>query len=156
MRVVIQRVLKASVKVNDKETKVKKGFLVFVAFKNTDTPADADYLANKIAKLRIMSDEKGKMNLTLNDVDAEVLVISQFTLYASTRKGSRPSFAQAAEPRKAKELYELFIEKLQDKKILVKTGSFGAYMLVSSVNDGPVTIIIDSSDKEKPRRSKSF
>ena len=152
MRAVVQRVKEARVKTNKKTTKIKKGFLVLLAATHSDNKEDVDYLAKKIANLRIVSDEKGLMNKSLFDVKGQALVVSQFTLYARTRKGNRPSFIDAAEPKLAKKLYETFIEKLKEYRIPVETGTFGEYMLVSLSNDGPVTIILDSEDRNKPRK----
>lgn len=152
MRVVVQRVTKASAITNSTSTQIGAGFLVLIAATHADTQDDASYLAKKVANLRIMSDKLGKMNQTLSQAFGEVLVVSQFTLYARTRKGNRPSFIDAAQPEKAKLLYETFIRFLEKEGIPVKTGTFGEYMQVSLVNDGPVTIIIDSLDKEKPRK----
>jgi len=151
MRAIIQRVSEASVKTEKKLATIGKGFLVFVAAEKDDTPKDAEYLAGKIANLRIMADTEGKMNLPPKDVGGAILVVSQFTLFARTRKGNRPSFIDAAEPKTARKLYIQFIDLLKQEGLRVETGSFGEYMLVSLINDGPVTIIIDSQDQKKPR-----
>jgi len=117
----------------------------------SDTIEDLDYLVDKVVNLRVFPDEEGKMNLSLLDVGGEVLVVSQFTLYADCRKGRRPSFTDAAPPEKGKEMYELFINKLRDRGVRVETGEFGAMMLVKIYNDGPVTIMLDSEDRRRPR-----
>jgi D-aminoacyl-tRNA deacylase len=149
MRVVIQRVSEATVKVNNKTIgSIKQGFLLFVGFEDADTLDDIEYLTNKISNLRVFSDKDGKMNLSINDVKGEVLSISQFTLHASTKKGNRPSFIKAAKPDLAKKLYNNFNSQITSKGIKVETGEFGANMQVSLVNDGPVTINIDSKNKE--------
>ncbi|MCH7952178.1 D-tyrosyl-tRNA(Tyr) deacylase [Patescibacteria group bacterium] len=152
MRAIIQRVTNAKVKTKQTSSQIGKGFLVLIAATHTDTPEDAKYLGNKIANLRIMADEHGKMNRSLSDEKGEVLVVSQFTLYARTRKGNRPSFIDAAEPDKAKALYGEFLRVMQEDSIPVKTGTFGEYMQVSLTNDGPVTIIIDSRERNRPRK----
>lgn len=150
MRVVIQRAAKASVLINSTlERTIGKGLLVLLGIVDADEKADADWLVNKISTMRIFSDAKGKMNLSLQDMEGELLIISQFTLHASTKKGNRPSFINAAKPDKAILLYEYFISKsaeLHHGK--VQTGEFGADMQVSLVNDGPVTIIMDSKSRE--------
>jgi D-tyrosyl-tRNA(Tyr) deacylase len=151
MRAVIQRVKNASVSSKKASAKIGKGFLVLIAATHQDTKDDAYYLAEKIGNLRIMADSQGKMNSTLTDTKGEMLVISQFTLYSRTRKGNRPSFIDAAQPEKAKVLYDEFLKKISEFRFTIKTGIFGEYMLVSLTNDGPVTIIIDSSERNKPR-----
>lgn len=152
MRAVIQRVETAEVRIGKDCKNIGKGFLVLVAAAKGDSEKDARYLARKIANLRIMADNKDKMNKTLQDVGGEALVVSQFTLYARTRKGNRPSFTDAADAGEAEKLYRKFIKFLKDQGLPVKTGEFGRYMQVSLVNDGPVTLIIDSSDRNKPRK----
>ena len=152
MRAVIQRVREASVKTGTATTAIGPGLLVLVAAAKDDSVSDARYLADKIAALRIMADANGKMNRSLTEVDGAILVVSQFTLYARTRKGNRPSFIDAAGTEAARQLYESFIARIKEHRLKVATGSFGDYMLVSLVNDGPVTIIIDTKDQEKPRR----
>ncbi|NND64275.1 MAG: D-tyrosyl-tRNA(Tyr) deacylase, partial [Flavobacteriaceae bacterium] len=146
----IQRVSSASVTVeSDKVSKIGKGLLILLGIENEDTQEDVDWLAAKIAKLRIFGDENDAMNLSLIDVGGDAIVVSQFTLHASTKKGNRPSFIKAARPETAIPLYEKFIailEKEIGKK--VGTGIFGAMMDVELVNDGPVTIFIDSKDKQ--------
>jgi D-tyrosyl-tRNA(Tyr) deacylase len=145
MRLVVQRVKKASVTV--KETgrvvgKIDNGLFVLVGVKKGDTKKEAEVLAGKLAKLRVMADKQGKMNLSLKDVGGEVLLVSQFTLQADTSKGNRPSFAKAAGPGLAKKIYEHFVAQLKNKGVKVKTGSFGEYMKIEAELDGPVTIII--------------
>lgn len=146
MRVVVQRVSKASVSVGKKTVgRINKGLFVLVGVKQGDKKKDAGILAEKLSKLRIMSDEKGKMNLSVINADASILAVSQFTLHADTRKGNRPSFIKAADPKLAKKLYKHFIKFLREKDVKVETGEFGAYMMIECTLDGPVTIIIDSS-----------
>ena len=150
MRAVIQRVSFASVKVDDKTIgQIGPGLLVLLGIEADDTNADVSLLANKICGLRIFSDNEGKMNLDLNDVNGELLIVSQFTLHASTKKGTRPSFIKAARPDHAIPLYENFISECsQLSTSKVQTGEFGAMMDVELLNDGPVTIIIDTRNKE--------
>ncbi|MFB1051630.1 D-aminoacyl-tRNA deacylase [Paraliobacillus sp. JSM ZJ581] len=148
MKAVIQRVSKASVRVNQETVgEIKEGILVLLGVTDDDTEADAAYLANKIINLRIFEDESEKMNLSLKDKNGELLSVSQFTLYGDTRKGRRPNFMSAARPEIAQQYYEYFNEQIQQAGIPVETGVFGAMMEVDSVNDGPVTLIIDSKDK---------
>ena len=150
MRFFIQRVSEASVSINDTVySTISKGFLVLVGIEELDTQEDADWLCAKLISLRIFSDEDGKMNVSLLDIKGDVLLVSQFTLFASTKKGNRPSFIKSAKPELAIPLYEYCI--LQLTNLLqkpIKTGQFGADMKVSLVNDGPVTILIDSKNKE--------
>ena len=144
MRLVVQRVEKAKVvKVDDGSTvgEIGKGLLVLAGVKKGDTKKDVEALAAKLSKLRVMSDKEGKMNLSIGDIGGSILVISQFTLHADTKGGNRPSFINAEEPRRAKELYEFFIKKLKENGIKVETGSFGDYMKIETVLDGPVTIL---------------
>jgi D-tyrosyl-tRNA(Tyr) deacylase len=149
MRVVIQRVSEASVTINNAiEGKINTGFMILLGIGHEDTNEDIEWLTQKITNLRVFSDEEGKMNLSILDIKGEILLISQFTLFASTKKGNRPSFIQSAKPEIAIPLYEKFIESLKDFGISVSTGIFGADMKVSLTNDGPVTIIIDSKNKE--------
>ncbi len=150
MRAVVQRVSQASVKVGGEEkASIGKGFLILLGIEKTDAEEDADWLAGKVAKLRIFPDEEGKMNRALAQDDGEALVVSQFTLHASTKKGTRPSYIKAAGPDQAVPLYEKFVETLSNAiGKNVPTGEFGAMMEVSLVNDGPVTIPIDSKQKE--------
>lgn len=149
MRAVIQRVSFASVKIDDSiKGQIGPGLLILLGVEDADSSEDAHWLARKICGLRVFSDENGKMNLDLSGIDGELLVVSQFTLHASTKKGTRPSFIKAARPEKAIPLYEEFInecEKLTGKE--VQTGEFGAMMKVELLNDGPVTILIDTQDK---------
>lgn len=148
MRVVIQRVSKAEVSVNGVvKAEIGKGFLVLVGIEEEDTKEDVEYLVRKVSKMRVFEDSEGKMNLSLKEINGEVLSISQFTLHADTKKGNRPSFIQAARPEKAIPFYEAFNEGLKKEKLVVKTGEFGENMAVSLVNDGPVTIITDSKNK---------
>ena len=150
MRIVIQRVSKASVLINNSETRaIGNGLLILLGIEDSDTQEDIDWLCGKITRLRIFGDDQGVMNLSVGDVSGEIMVISQFTLHASTKKGNRPSYIRASKPETAIPLYNKFIETLQaqtDKAII--SGEFGAYMQVSLLNDGPVTIIIDSKNKE--------
>ncbi len=150
MRAVIQRVSEASCKVDGQVTgQIKTGFLVLLGIEDADTNDDLQWLAQKISGLRVFSDENGLMNKALADVEGNILLISQFTLFAQTKKGNRPSFIRAAKPDKAVPVYEQMIttlEALTGKKIA--TGVFGADMKISLVNDGPVTIIMDTKDKE--------
>ena len=150
MRVVIQRVKEASVSVQGvKISEIQKGLLILVGVETQDTQQDIDWLVAKVAKLRIFEDLDGAMNVSLQDIDADVIVESQFTLHASTKKGNRPSFIKAAKPEVAIPLYQEFVDSLEkqlDKKI--QTGQFGAMMDVALINDGPVTIMIDSKNKE--------
>ena len=150
MRIVIQRVSQASVTVDSEITGViAKGVVVLLGIESVDNQDDIDWLCSKIVQLRIFNDEQGVMNLSLLEVQGEILVISQFTLHASTKKGNRPSYIRAAKPPEAIPLYNQFIkqlEKLVGKKI--QTGQFGAMMQVHLINDGPVTIVIDSRNRE--------
>lgn len=150
MRTVIQRVTKASVTVNgEKINAIDNGLLILVGIENADAQDDIDWLTNKIANLRIFNDEDGIMNKSLVDVNGDVIVVSQFTLHASTKKGNRPSYIKAARPDVAIPLYEGFIATLESKLgKKVGTGEFGADMKVELLNDGPVTIMIDTKDKE--------
>lgn len=153
MRALIQRVKEGAVFVEDKEIgKIGKGFVILLGVGQNDTLEDLDYLVDKVVNLRVFPDEEGKMNLSLLDVGGEALVVSQFTLYADCRKGRRPSFTDAASPEKGREMYELFVSKLKEKGIKVETGEFGAMMLVKIFNDGPVTIMLDSEDRRRPRK----
>jgi D-aminoacyl-tRNA deacylase len=145
MRAVIQRVARARVSVREEIVgKIGRGILVLLGVSKADTEADADYLAEKVAGLRIFDDENGKMNVSLLDNGGEVLVVSQFTLYGDTRKGKRPSFDEAAPPQVANELYQHFVSKIREVGIRCETGRFQAMMQVELVNDGPVTILLDS------------
>ncbi len=145
MRAVVQRVSQANVKVDGKIVgEINKGLLVFLGVGKEDDDKDLDYMIDKILGLRIFEDENGKLNLSLMDIQGELLVISQFTLYGNVKKGKRPSFTDAADPDIANKYYELFIEKAREKGVKTEHGIFGADMKVSLINDGPVTILIDS------------
>ena len=150
MRIILQRVSEASVTVNDKTVgEIGPGLLVLLGIEDEDTDEDIEWLCNKIAKMRIFNDEEGKMNLSVKDVDGELLVVSQFTLHASVKKGNRPSFIRAARPEFAIPMYEKFIKVLEITAGRdVQSGEFGAEMLVRLANDGPVTITIDSKNIE--------
>ena len=150
MRAIIQRVSEASVSIDNKvKSAIKNGVLILLGIENSDSTEDIDWLAGKIARLRIFDDENSIMNKSVQDVDGEIIVVSQFTLHASVKKGNRPSYIKAAHPEIAIPLYEQFVSKMQNVigKAVV-TGEFGALMQVSLVNDGPVTIIIDTKNKE--------
>jgi D-tyrosyl-tRNA(Tyr) deacylase len=148
MKVVIQRVNSAKVEVENLTIgSIQKGLLLFIGVGDQDEHADVDWLVNKIVNLRIFSDESGKMNHNLNDVQGACLCISQFTLHAKTKKGNRPSFIRAAKPDKAISLYDYFIAEMEKRIAVVEKGEFGADMDVTLVNDGPITIIIDTKDK---------
>lgn len=150
MRVVIQRVVEASVTIEGKiVASIEKGLLILVGIEDADSQEDIDWLTTKIAKIRIFGDENDVMNLSVQDVDGDIIVVSQFTLHAATKKGNRPSYIKASKPEIAIPLYENFVRKLEEeigKK--VQTGIFGADMKVGLVNDGPVTIMMDSKNKE--------
>lgn len=149
MKALVQRVDDAKVSVGGTITgSIGKGLLIFLCAVKGDTTEDIDYLTRKIPGLRIFDDEQGKMNLSLLDIGGEALVISQFTLAAETRKGNRPSFGNAESPDKAKKTYDSFVIKLRNTGISVVSGTFGADMLVSLINQGPVTIMIDSRDEK--------
>jgi D-tyrosyl-tRNA(Tyr) deacylase len=144
MRIVIQRVKEAKVTVEDQCIgSINKGFLILLGVGSEDSKATADRYIDKILKMRIFADENGKTNLSLKEVQGEILVISQFTLYADCRKGNRPDFIHAAPAAKARELYEYFLEKIKVSLGKVEAGEFGAHMEVSLVNDGPFTIVLD-------------
>lgn len=148
MRIIIQRVSEASVKIDGEiKSAIEKGFLVLLGIETEDTTHDADYLIQKLINLRVFSDADGKMNLSLSDVNGEVLIVSQFTLHAATKKGNRPSYIKAARPEQAIPLYTYFLDKTKAQfngKVL--SGEFGADMKVALINDGPVTIFIDSKE----------
>lgn len=147
MKFVIQRVLKADVKVDEKICgKINQGFLVLIGITHNDNEKIAEGMINKLLKLRVFSDENGKMNKSIKDIDGELLLVSQFTLYANCKRGNRPDFLNAAKPDFANELYEFIIDKCKNEIQNVQTGIFGADMKVELVNDGPVTIILDSED----------
>lgn len=144
MKLLIQRVANANVKVDDKIVgKIDKGFLVLCGVTHTDTKETADYLVKKLLNLRVFEDENEKMNLSLKQVNGELLIVSQFTLYADTSSGNRPSFINAAKPDMANELYEYFCSQCAKEGIHVEKGVFGAHMEVSLLNDGPVTIMLE-------------
>lgn len=149
MKVVLQRVSEADVTIDGVvKAAIDRGYLILLGITHHDDATDIEWLTSKIKGLRIFADAKGAMNLSLADVDGQVLVISQFTLYASTKKGNRPSFLEAARPDEANSLYELFVDTLSRKlNKKIATGSFGADMKVHLVNDGPVTLIIDSKKR---------
>lgn len=148
MKVVLQRVKKASVSIdNEIVGQINHGYVLLVAVKDGDSQTEIDYLVRKIVKLRIFEDDAGKMNHSIEDVNGEILSISQFTLYAQTRKGNRPSFQKAANPDLANEIYQGFNRHLAASGLKVATGVFGADMAISLINDGPVTIIFDTEEK---------
>lgn len=150
MRLVIQRVSKASVTADGLfANSVGRGLVVLAGFTHDDTEDDVKLLARKCLELRIFEDPAGKINLSVRDIKGSLLVVSQFTLYADVRRGRRPSFTQAAEPKKAEELYNRFVEALKNSGLEVQTGSFGAKMMVEIHNDGPVTIIMHSAELRK-------
>jgi len=150
MRIVLQRVSEASVRINGSvKGEIGKGFLILLGIEHDDTNEDAQWLIQKITQLRVFSDEEGKMNLSIQEIKGRMLVVSQFTLHASTKKGNRPSYIRAARPETAIPLYNFFLDELEriaEQK--VESGEFGADMKVALVNDGPVTISIDSKNKE--------
>lgn len=147
MRVLVQRVKNANVKVEGKTLgKINEGLLLLVGFKKGDGKEEIQYMVRKILNARIFSDEEGKMNLNVSQVNGKILSISQFTLYAKTKKGNRPSFSEAQIPTEANQNYELFNEELRKNKIEVQTGEFGADMEVELLNDGPVTIMYDTDE----------
>lgn len=147
MRFVIQRVTSADVKINGETVgAIGKGFMVLIGVSDSDTKEIADKMVKKLTGLRIFEDDQGKTNLSLDSVGGELLLISQFTLYADCRKGNRPSFIRAGKPERAKEMYEYIIAKCKETVETVEKGSFGADMKVSLINDGPFTIILDSDD----------
>ena len=150
MRVVVQRVIQSNVKVSGEVIgEIKEGLMVLVSFVDEDNDTDLDWMTKKIINLRIFNDDEGKMNRSVQDVGGDILLISQFTLHGSTKKGNRPSFIKAAKPDFANVMYEKFIKILeQSLGKRIQTGEFGGDMKVSLVNDGPTTIIIDSKDRE--------
>ena len=153
MRAILQRVSKASVTIDGElYSQIGKGFLILLGVHETDTTAEADVLIEKCAGLRIFEDEQEKMNLSLADVGGEVLAVSNFTLYGDCRRGKRPSFSSAARPDTANPLYEYFVEGIRKHGINVRTGVFGADMKVELLNDGPVTIFMDTDELMRPRR----
>jgi D-tyrosyl-tRNA(Tyr) deacylase len=150
MKLVVQRVSEARVVVNSSSTgTISTGLLLFIGISKSDTPADADYLLDKVTHLRLFPDDAGKMNRSVQEVGGSLLLVSQFTLYADCRKGRRPSFDQAAPPEQAQALYNYFVESARKGPVPVETGIFQATMQVHLVNDGPVTILIDSADRRK-------
>lgn len=153
MRLLIQRVAEASVRVDGEVIgSIGRGFLVLIGICDSDDEAVADKLMKKMIGMRIFEDENGKTNLALKDVEGELLLVSQFTLYADCRKGNRPGFTDAADPGKAEALYEYMIALAEKEVPVVQHGSFGADMKVSLVNDGPFTVMLDSEELERPRR----
>lgn len=145
MRLVVQRVDNASVTIeNELFSSIGRGYLVLFGAEKGDSKAQADWLANKISVLRCFSDENGKMNLSIKDIQGEMLIVSQFTLAGDVKKGTRPSFDRAMPPTEANEIYEYFISKVKEQNIPVKTGVFGAHMEVNLLNNGPVTFVIDA------------
>ena len=147
MKAVIQRVKWANLKVDNKLiSEIKQGFVIFLGVGSGDSENDVEKLSQKISKLRVFEDENEKMNLGIKDIDGEILLVSQFTLYADCKHGNRPSFINAEKPDRANQLYLLMKDKLVDENIAVKTGVFGADMKIEVLNDGPVTIILDSNE----------
>jgi D-tyrosyl-tRNA(Tyr) deacylase len=145
MRAVIQRVKWAEVSVNGETCgQIQSGLVIFLGIAKDDQPQDADYLAEKIGHLRVFNDEQGKMNLSLKDIGGSALIISQFTLYGDCRRGRRPSFTEAAAPDRAVELYHYFISRMEKNGIRTATGRFQAMMEITLLNDGPVTLLLDS------------
>ncbi|CAM1360494.1 D-aminoacyl-tRNA deacylase [Tenacibaculum litoreum] len=150
MKIVIQRVSKASVTIEgERVAEIQNGLLILLGIVNEDTQEDIKWLSNKITNLRVFNDDEGVMNKSIKDIDGDIIAVSQFTLHASTKKGNRPSYIKAAKPDIAIPLYEKFVQQLEvDLGKKVQTGQFGADMKVELLNDGPVTIIIDSKDKK--------
>ena len=154
MRLLIQRVSEAAVRVDGEVIgSIGRGFLVLIGICDTDDEAVADKLMKKMIGMRIFEDENGKTNLSLKDVNGELLLVSQFTLYADCRKGNRPGFTDAADPAKAEALYEYMIREAEKSVPVVQHGSFGADMKVSLINDGPFTVMLDSEELSRPRRA---
>ena len=144
MKLVIQRVTEANVKINEEEvSRIGKGYLVLIGINQADTKEIADYLIKKLVNLRIFEDENEKLNLSIKDINGELLLASQFTLYGDCSRGNRPSFTEAARPEYAEELYNYFVEKCKKEIKVVKEGKFGSYMKINLINDGPATIIME-------------
>ena len=153
MRALVQRVLEASVEVAGEVVgRTGPGLVVLLGVSRNDTEDEARYIVGKTADLRVFNDEDGKFNLSARDTNAELLVVSQFTLYGDTRKGRRPSFVDAAGPELAQQLYNRTVQLFRDEDFKVATGTFQAHMMVKLTNDGPVTLMLDSSDRQRPRR----
>ena len=153
MRALIQRVSEASVSIDGQVVgAIGPGLLVLLGVSRDDTDEDASYIVAKVVNLRIFSDDEGKFQSSATDIGAELLVVSQFTLYGETRKGRRPSFTLAAAPDEATRLFELTVALFKETGLKVETGTFQAYMAVALVNDGPVTLMLDTADRERPRR----
>lgn len=153
MKAVLMRVQRASVTIDERETRsIGRGFLILLAVTHDDTEAQAVKLADKLCSLRLFEDADGKINLTLDEVGGEIMIVSQFTLYGNCRKGRRPEFLSAARPEIAIPMYEKFVEICREKGYHVETGEFGAYMEVESLNDGPFTLIVDSADLDAPKK----
>lgn len=145
MKLVVQRVKNANVSIeNNIVRKINQGFVVLLGVSNEDTKENADYLVKKLLNLRVFSDNDDKMNLSIKDIEGELLIVSQFTLYANCKKGNRPSFIEAAKPEHAKPLYEYFINECRKENLNVQTGEFGADMQIELINDGPVTILLEN------------
>ncbi|CDA15850.1 MAG: D-aminoacyl-tRNA deacylase [Clostridia bacterium] len=145
MKLVVQRVKNANVSIeNNIVGKINQGFVVLLGVSNEDTKENADYLVKKLLNLRVFSDNDDKMNLSIKDIEGELLIVSQFTLYANCKKGNRPSFIEAAKPEHAKPLYEYFINECRKENLNVQTGEFGADMQIELINDGPVTILLEN------------
>lgn len=148
MKVIVQRSKKSNVKVDDKITgKIDKGLVVLVGFTQDDTEKEIEYITNKIINLRVFDDENNIMNKNIKEINGSILLVSQFTLYADTQKGNRPSYSKALSSKEAIKLYEIFINKLKENNIKVETGLFGHHMELNITNDGPVTIIIEKNNE---------
>ena len=152
MKAVLMRVKRASVTIDERETRsIGRGFLILLGVTHDDTEAQAVKLADKLCALRLFEDAEGKINLGLDEVGGEIMIVSQFTLYGNCRKGRRPEFLSAARPETAIPLYEKFVALVREKGFRVETGEFGAYMEVDSVNDGPFTLVVDTKELEAPK-----